>query len=141
SQDFEGNKGTTNYRATAQEFTYNAISDNLASSTGNLLGETNYGEVGSINISNHTFSALGTVAPFYTFYTYASIPSNPNIIGHVASVTISSDSAGSAILRQTTNSYFDVTGNLHTKSDLICPGTFGTTSYTYDSYGNVLTVT
>lgn len=137
-QDYEANSG---YRATAQGFAYNAIANNLSASTGNLVEETNYGEVGSVNIAAHSFTALNTVPEVYTLYTYATIPSNPNIIDHLASVTVSGDSAGSTVLKQTTSTYFDVTGNLQTKNDLICPGTYATTTYGYDNYGNVTSAT
>lgn len=137
-QDYEGNSG---YRAIAQEFGYNAVANNLGASTGNLTEETNFGEVTNITISTHSFTVVGSVPEIYTLYAYAAIPSNPNIIDREASVTIAADSAGSTVLRQTTNSYFDVTGNLKTKNDLICPGTFATTAYGYDSYGNVNSVT
>jgi RHS repeat-associated protein len=140
NQNFEGN-GTSNYRATAAGYAYNAISNNLAASTGNLLSQTNYGEVGTVNANGHTFTALNTVPPVYKQYAYASIGSNPEIIDRVASVTISADSAGSIVLKQTTNSYWDVIGDLKTKNDLICLGTYATSSFTYDDYGNVLTTT
>jgi RHS repeat-associated protein len=141
TEEFEGNAGATQYRAAAVGYAYNAISNNLASSTGNLIGQTNYGEVISIVISNHTFVTTNTTAPVYRQFTYATIPSNPDIIDRVAVATVSADSSGTVILRQTTNSYFDVTGDLKTKSDLICPGTYATTALAYDNYGNVVAST
>jgi hypothetical protein len=59
-QDYEGNTG---YRASAVGYAYNAISNNLAASTGNLLGRTNYGEVLSVNSSAHTFTTTNSTAP------------------------------------------------------------------------------
>jgi RHS repeat-associated protein len=137
--DFEGN---SNFRATAKSYTYNAIANDLSDSTGNLLSETDYGEVTNVNIPNQTFTTgvAGSPPPVYKFYTYASIASNPDIIDKPASITISADSGGSTILQQTLYSYFGVTGNLQQKSDLICPSTYAVTSYTYDNYGNPTTI-
>ena len=142
-QDFEGNPGNNSYRATAVGYTYNAISNNLTSSTGNLMGLTNYSEVTNIVISNQTFAAgvSGAPPPVYKQYTYATIASNPNIIDHVASETVSADGAGFSVLRQTTNTYYSGTGDLLTRSDRVCPGTYATTTYGYDNYGNVTSIT
>lgn len=137
-QDFEGN--TTN-RATASGYAYNAISNNLAASTGNLLYQTNYGEVFVGVISNHAFTVANTVPPVYRQLTYATITGNADIIDHVSTDTLSSDAAGTQILRQSTFQYFSGAGNLQQRNDLICPGTYAATSYTYDNYGNVLTTT
>lgn len=138
-QDFEGN--TTN-RATASGYAYDVVSNNLAGSTGNLLYETNYGEVVVGVISNHAFTVANTVPPVYKQYTYASISGNADIIDHVASVTASSDAAGTQVLRRSTFQYFSGAGDLQQRSDLICsPATYATTSYTYDNYGNLLTTT
>lgn len=140
-QDFEGNSGSSNYRASAAGYAYSATSNNLASSTGNLLGQTNYGEVLSVNISAHTFTTTNTTAPVYRQYAYASISGNADIIDRVASATVSADGSGSVVLQQTTNSYYATTGNIKTRHDLCCPGTYAVTGYSYDAYGNSITVT
>src|SRR5665213_214988 len=130
--DYEGNTG---YRASAVGYAYDG--------TGNLLGKTNLSEVAAINVSNYTFTAdvAGAPPPVYEQYTYATIPSNTNIIDHVASDTVCADAAGTVVLQQTLYQYFDVTGNLEQKSELVCPGTYAVNSYTYDNYGNVATTT
>ncbi len=137
-QDYEGNGG---YRASAVGYAYSAVSNSLATSTGNLLGQTNYGEVLSVNMSGHSFVATNTTAPVYRQFTYAVISGNADILDRVALAAISADGAGTVALQQTSNSYYAVTGDLQTKNELICPGTYATTSYTYDNYGNVLTTT
>ncbi|HSY16873.1 MAG TPA: RHS repeat-associated core domain-containing protein, partial [Candidatus Acidoferrales bacterium] len=45
------------------------------------------------------------------------------------------------ILRQTEYQYFGATGDVQKKSELVCPSTYADTTYTYDSYGNPLTIT
>ena len=139
-QDFEGN---TAYRASAVGYAYNAIASNITNSTGNLLSETNYGEVTNINLSAQSFTTgvSGAPPPVYQQYTYATITSNPDIRDKPASVTVSSDAAGSTILQQTLYTYFGVTGNLQQKSELVCPTSYANTAYTYDNYGNVVTTT
>ena len=130
--DYEGNSG---YRATATGYTY-------YTATGNLAEEYNYGEVTNVNIASQSFGGIvGAPPPVYELFTYATIPSNPDIVDRVATDTTSADAAGSTILRQTQYQYFDVTGNLQEKSELVCPSTFANTFFTYDNYGNVATTT
>jgi RHS repeat-associated protein len=137
-EDFEGNTGATAYRATASSYGYNVISNNLGSSTGNLLAETNFGEVASVVISNHTFTTgvSGAPQPVYRQFTYATITGNADIIDRVAVATVSADGAGTVVLQQTTNQYYDVTGDLKLKAERICAGTFAVSTFGYDAYGN-----
>jgi RHS repeat-associated protein len=139
-QDYEGNTG---YRASAVGYAYSAIAGNITNSTGNLLSQTNYGEVASVTLSSQTFTTgvSGAPPPVYEQYTYATITSNPDIRDKPASVTVSADAGGSTVLQQTLYTYFGVTGNLEQKSDLICPTSYAVTAYTYDNYGNVATIT
>ncbi|MCS7338415.1 MAG: FG-GAP-like repeat-containing protein, partial [Verrucomicrobiae bacterium] len=128
-------------RAKARQFEYYVVPDSINASSGNLKKVADLGEVTSVSLT-HSFTDLADPpAPVYTHYTYAVIPSNTNILDRPASVTVSADPNGTVVLSQTTNSYFDVTGNLKSRHDLICPGIYAVTSYTYDNYGNVRTVT
>ncbi|HVU08862.1 MAG TPA: toxin TcdB middle/N-terminal domain-containing protein [Verrucomicrobiae bacterium] len=130
--DYEGNSTP---RVTAVGYAYD-------SSNGNMLSQTNYGEVTGVNLAAQTFSGItGTPPPVYRFYTYATIGSNPDIVDKPASITVSSDSSGSTVLQQSLFSYFAVTGDLKQKCDLICPSTYATNAYTVDNYGNVATTT
>jgi RHS repeat-associated protein len=129
-------------RATLKQYHYAVTADTLAASTGNLLQESDLGEVTSVNTDaygNTTYTGVPG-ASVYTTYAYATL-SNPSIIDKPSSVTISSDSAGNNVLRKTQYYYFGTTGNLQEKSELVCPSTYANTVYTYDNYGNPLTVT
>ena len=139
-QDYEGNTG---YRASAVGYAYNAIAGNITNSTGNLLSQTNYGEVASVNLTTHAFTTgvSGAPPPVYEQYAYATITSNPDIRDKPASVTVSADAGGSTVLQQTLFAYFAVTGDLQQKSELVCPSTYAVTTYTDDSYGNIATIT
>ncbi|MEI6196660.1 MAG: toxin TcdB middle/N-terminal domain-containing protein, partial [Verrucomicrobiota bacterium] len=126
--------GTGYYRATATEYTYYTASGNLAS-------QTDYGEVTGVNIADQSFSGTsGETPPVYHQYTYATL-SNSDIINRPATITVSSDAAGNNVLRQTACQYFGATGNLQQKSELVCSSASATTSFTYDNYGNVKTIT
>jgi RHS repeat-associated protein len=140
TQAFEGNPANAGYRAAAAGYAYQ-VSSNLFASTGNLLSETNYGEVLNVNPSSHTFTATTATAPCYKRFTYASVPSRPDILDRVQSATLYGDAAGSFVLQQTTNCYYETTGDLKSTHSMICPGSYASTSYTYDNYGNVLTTT
>ena len=136
-----------NPRATLKQYRYNVTQDQIANSTGNLLEESDWGEVTNVyTVTDFYGNTLYTIftdvpdAPVYTTYTYATL-SNPNIIDKPASVTVSADAAGNNVLHQTLYQYFGQTGDLQQKSDLICPGTYAVTSYTYDNYGNLKTTT
>lgn len=123
-------------RGTLKQFNYD-------SATGNLLQESDVGEVTNLvsDVNGDiTFNNVPGTPTAYSTYTYATL-SNPNIIDKPASVTVSSDPAGNNILRQTEYQYFGATGNLQEKSELICPSTDANTFYTYDNYGNVQTAT
>jgi RHS repeat-associated protein len=126
-------------RATLTQYAY-AVTNNLAQSTGNLLSEAFLGEVTNVSYSDTYSSVSDLSAPVYTTYTYAAL-SNPKIVDKPASVNVSSDAAANNILRQTKYQYFGATGNLQEKSELICPGTFANTFYTYDNYGNPVSIT
>jgi RHS repeat-associated protein len=129
-------------RATLKQYHYDVTPDYLAASTGNLLQESDWGEVNNVTTDaygNITFTDVPD-APVFTTYTYATL-SNPNIIDKPASETVSGDSAGNNILRRTLYQYFGATGNLQEKSELVCPGTYANTFYTYDNYGNPKTIT
>src|SRR5207249_6218426 len=74
-------------RARLRQYSYNVTADNLSASTGNLLKESDLGEV-----TNVTYAfAYSDVAdsPVYTTYTYATIPSNSDIRDRPATITIS----------------------------------------------------
>jgi len=139
--EWDGPFANAQARAKAKQFTYYVTPDSLAASTGNLKCTAEFGEVTNV-WPNHSFTDIADPpAPVYTHYTYAVIPSNPDIRDRPATITVSSDASGMVVLQQTTNSYYDVTGNLKSKHELICPGVYAVTSYTYDNYGNVKTVT
>jgi len=125
------------YRATLKQYRY-AVTNNAVASTGNLLKETDLGEVTNITYG-YSFSDVAD-APVYTTYVYTNL-SNANIIDKPSSVTISSDAAANNVLRQTLYQYFGSTGNLQQKSELVCPGNYAVTQYTYDNYGNPQTTT
>jgi RHS repeat-associated protein len=129
-------EGNANPRSTAVGYAYSGI-------TGNLLGRTNWSEVTNVNAAAYTFTAglAGAPSPVYEQYTYATIPSNHDIIDKPDTVTMSADAAGSIVLQKTLYQYFDRTGDLKQKSELICPGSYAVTQYTYDNYGNVATTT
>ena len=129
-------------RATLRQFHYGVTPDSLTSSTGNLLQESELGEVTGVTTDGYGNTTYSDVSDptVYTTYVYATL-SNSSIIDKPSSVTISSDSAGNNVLRKTQYSYFGSTGNLQEKSELVCPSTYANTVYTYDNYGNPLTVT
>ena len=135
------NQGGGNPRMALTLYTYDVTANYLNSSTGNLLQKIYQGEVTNVTYA-YAYSTVSTdhAAPRYTTYTYATL-SNTSIVDKPASVTVSSDSAGANISRKTLNQYFGSTGNLQEKSELMCPGTYANTYYTYDNYGNVRTVT
>jgi len=116
---------SSTYKATAQQFTYNPIN-------GNLLGETNWGQVGSVTISGQTFSDVSGDT-LYKLITYASL-SNTNIVDKPQSITLT-DGANN-ILRQENYTYNGSTGTTAQENDLICSAAYRTTSYGYDSYNN-----
>jgi RHS repeat-associated protein len=125
-------------RTTLKQYAYAVFSNNLAASTGNLIRESALGEVSNLQ-TNYSYSP-GADTPLFTAYTYASL-SNPNIVDKPTSITISTDTSGTNILRQTQYQYYGDTGDLQEKSELVCPGTYANTFYTYDDYGNLRTVT
>ncbi len=118
---------SSSYKATAQQYTYNTAN-------GNLLGETNWGQVNSVSIANQTFSDVAGDT-LYRLITYASL-SNPNIVDKPSLVTLSLDSGGSTVLRQESYSYNGGTGLTLQENDLICSGSYRTTTYGYDTYNN-----
>lgn len=132
-------EGTDFPRETLKQYQYAVTPNDLAVSTGNLLQEADFGEVTNLTYAYAYAPVAGTPNAFTT-YSYATL-SNPYIIDKPKSVTVSSDAAGDNVLRQTLYTYFGVTGNVQQRNELFCPGTYGTNSYTYDNYGNVLTTT
>lgn len=127
-------------RSSLKQYSYVVTPNNLAASTGNLLQEVFAGEVTNVSYYFAYSSVSDPSAPVYTTYAYASL-SNTNIIDKASSITVSSDAAGNDVLRQTLYQYFGSTGDLQQKSELVCPGTYANTAYTYDNYGNPLTST
>jgi RHS repeat-associated protein len=117
----------SSYRATAQQFTYDT-------NNGNLTNTIDWGEVGSIVINGQTFTDIGNDT-VYKLITFA-VVSNTNITDKPATNILSTNSNGSSPLRQEVCSYDNATGNLTQELDLICPGTYRTTTWTYDNYGN-----
>ena len=136
-------EGTSSYRAIAKGYAYQASANNLAGSTGNLLGETNYSEVSSVNLSTHAFTnnVTGAPPPVYRQFTYATITSNSNIVDRPAVVTVSADTIGTIVLQQTTNQYYAGNGNLKFKAERICPDSYVVTTFNYDAYGNLTSAT
>jgi RHS repeat-associated protein len=127
------------FRSHLTTYNFDLTADSISASTGNLLKVSDLGEVTNVNAS-FGYTDIADL-PVYTSYTYATIPSNADIKDRPQTVTVSSDSSGQSILRQTTYQYFDVTGNLQHRSDRICASGNADTYYTYDSYGNIHTVT
>ena len=125
--------GADNYRATAQQFFYDV-------NTGNLMSETNFGEVANVVFSTHAFNDVGSDS-LYTFMTYATL-SNADIINKPASIKITSDAAGNSKLRETKFFYAGARGNLTSKQVWLSPGNYYITASTikYDQYGNPVTV-
>jgi len=129
-------------RATCKQFTYDATA-NDTSSTGNLLKESDLGEVTSVSIANHTFTDVnpgGTSDNVYTHFTYATF-TNTDIINKPDLVKITSDSAGNTVLRKTDFDY-DTKGNVTAeKLWRDTDNTWITNATTYDAVGNVATAT
>ncbi len=120
---------SSSYKATATVNYYNL-------NNGNLTGKTDWGQVTvSLPPSSEAFSDVAgdTV---YQLITYASL-SNPNIVDKPQQVTLSLDSGGANILRQENYTYNGSTGVTLQENDLICSGSYRTTSYGYDGYNNV----
>ena len=115
------------YRATAQQFRYDL-------NTGNLTNTIDYGEVTSIVVTNQAFTdIMGDTV--YKFTAFASL-ANTSILDKPQSKTITSDSAGQNILRETLFAYDGNTGNLTQQRDRMCPTCYVTNSYGYDGYNN-----
>jgi RHS repeat-associated protein len=117
----------SSYRAAAQQFTYDI-------NNGNLTNTIDWGEVGSIIVNGQTFTDIGNDT-VYKLTSFAKL-SNTNITDKAATNILSTNSNGSNPLRQEVCSYDNATGNLTQELDLICPGTYRTTTWTYDNYGN-----
>ncbi len=117
----------SSYRATAQQFAYDT-------NNGNLTNTIDWGEVGSIVVNGQTFTDIGNDT-VYKLTTFA-VLSNTNITDKPATNILSTNSNGSSPLRQEIYGYDNSTGNLTQELDLICPGTYRTTAWTYDNYGN-----
>ena len=116
------------YKATARVYDYNL-------GNGNLTSETDWGQVTvTLPPGSEAFTDVAgdTV---YHLITYASL-SNPNIVDKPQLVTLSLDSAGANILRQENYRYNGSTGVTLQENDLICSGSYRTTSYGYDGYNN-----
>jgi RHS repeat-associated protein len=126
--DFDYPAPSTAYKATAKQFAYNL-------SNGNLTSETDWGAVTptATNVETFTDIAGDTV---YHLTTYASL-SNTNIVDKPQSETLSLDSGGVNILRQKNYTYNGSTGVTLQESNLICSGSWRTTTYGYDSYNNI----
>lgn len=134
---FDNDDGT-GVRATRKQFVFDVTTGSLSGSTGNLLTETDWGEVTNVT---YTYTYNGSTSQAVsTTYTYATL-SNPNIINQPATITVSGVGTNPPALRQTTCQYDGTTGNLTQKNELICPGTFATNSYRYDAYGNLTALT
>jgi len=125
-------EGLSSYRAVAKQMTYDTNS-------GNLMIESNLGEVSGVNISAETFTDSPNNDSAYTQITYANLG---NIKNKPADMKITSDSGGANRLRETLM-YYDSRGNLtNTQVWLDTSGGFiSTATTTYDQYGNPITVT
>jgi RHS repeat-associated protein len=117
----------TSYRATAQHFAYDT-------NNGNLINTIDWGEVGSIVVNGQTFTDVGSDT-VYKLTSFVKL-SNTNIVDKPATNILSTSSDGSNPLRQQVCSYDNATGNLTQELDLICSGTYRTTTWTFDNYGN-----
>lgn len=129
-QEFEG-LGLTNYRAKAKHFSYDA-------QNGNLLVESNFGEVINVDQATHTFTDIANDT-LTTIYHFANL-SNPDIVNKPAQTFVLDDS-GSKIQE----TQFDYTGQETTGSltrrdywlDYPTP-TLLSEHYEYDNYGNTV---
>ena len=108
---------------------------------GNLTGKTVWGEVTNVNLSGiNTPTDVNTADDQYCQYSYASIGySTPGgtfyITDHPATNSLTSDSGGSAVIRQTQCTY-NSGGAIATRLTRIASGYFATNSYgNYTSYG------
>lgn len=119
------------YRATARQSFYNL-------SNGNLTNQIEWGQVTNFVVNGQTFTDIGNDT-IYDNIVYASL--NNNIVDKPSSITYSTDSAGDNILRQTNYTYDSNSGNLLQELAMICPGSYRSNTYTYDSYDNEHTAT
>jgi RHS repeat-associated protein len=119
----------SDYKATAQQFTFNV-------NTGNLLGQTNFGQVNSVVAAGQSFSDPSSADNAYHTVTYATL-ANTNILNKPSRTALTSDAAGANILRETLDAYDGQTGNMTQERRRICdtPG-YVTNSLTYDSFNN-----
>jgi len=119
-------EGLSMGRSTAKQFSYNT-------NTGNLLVESDLGEVTNVVFNGQTFTDIGNDS-VYKWMSYASLGI---ILNRPSDIKITSDSAGANRLRESTMTY-DSRGNLTTNSDwLDSVGAFITTgTFVYDQYGN-----
>ena len=125
-------EGLGNYRARAERFTYDTNSENVVQTC-------SFGEVTNVVVSSQSFTDIGNDS-VYRQITYADLG---NIRSKPSDIKVTSDSAGTAILREQLLRY-DSRGNL-TNMQLWLDNPVGTyvnrSSISYDQYGNPVQVT
>jgi RHS repeat-associated protein len=123
--DYPGNSNTN--RATAEQFAYDL-------NTGNLTNKIDFGEVGSVTITNQQWSDIpgDTV---YQSITYA-VLGNTNILNKPQQTIVTSDAAGTNVLRERRYDYDGNTGNLLQQRDRMCEICYVTNTFSYDNYNN-----
>ncbi len=126
-------EGESSYRANCKQFQYDARLNDLTS-TGNLLKESNRGEVTSVSFSDHTFQDLYADS-VYSHIAYASVCGSGDIKNKPDNSKVTSDSNGTQILREARFVY-DCRGNV-TKELLKLGSGYVTNSFGYDLYGNI----
>ncbi|MBI3852883.1 MAG: hypothetical protein HY298_21725 [Verrucomicrobia bacterium] len=126
-------EGLTNYRATVKQVAYDT-------NTGNIIKESDFGEVTNVVVSTHGFTNIGNDSVF-TFTAYASL-ANTNILSKPSSLKVTADTSGTQKLRETLFYYDGSRGNLTTTADwLNTSGQYVTNSIGYDTYGNPVKAT
>jgi RHS repeat-associated protein len=130
--DYPG--GGATYKARASRFEYN-------SNTGNLIKQTDFGEIRDFNFSAHTFIDSVPADTVYQHYSWATISGNANIKSQPDTIKLTSDSTGSAILQETKFTYFPSHGSQQQQQRRISSGYYATESCAYNSFGNLNSIT
>ncbi len=139
---------------TSPSYRANAVSREYDSATGNLLKETQHGEIQLLNLANQSWTEIESKwsdtgnDEVYSHRTYYGVggtafPSgwNQDIKDKLATNRTTSNSSGTQILNESLFTYDGTTGNLLVRRDRICegtPSTYATNGFAYDAYGNVI---
>ncbi len=116
-------------RITATRFAYHL-------GNGNLTNQIAYGEVANVNLTS--LSAPTDVDASDTQYHHTSyaVLGNTNILNLPDTIKLTSDAAGSSIVREQKFSYNPASGTLALELNRICAGQYATNAYPeYDDYG------